>query len=354
MVLQVLEISRMIWPKGTAQDALLWVSVALAIAGPVIFIQTRRYYHRAKARERRWASMVRRAVKQGLTAAQIGHLRKFFVTRGNAQVDELLLHREKYRAQLLEFLRQNVNGAARTDVRMFGALFPEAGWSLRIQSAVDLQVGELCSLELAEGTHLGLIIEIVGSDVVLSIPRRNPSAGEIRVGQVGNLFAYRIGVGGFELAGKVVQADRQGIVYRQAGRVQPKGEHHLMANLDMACVLTAWPRKSAALLGTINDPSNSTGGDAAGGIQCKALQVSDRGMIFVTRSAGHILLQKQGVWELRLALEGGYNFVCRGFVSPSKTGNARFYMKFMDVHETGRRVLLQTIMNHAPVQERLG
>ncbi len=353
MLLQAIEASRTVWPRGTTPGALVWVAVALAVAGPLLLLQARKYYVRLRTRETVWIALLRHAINRGLTAAQIRQLRSFFASRGEAQIEKLLHDREIYRAQLLDYLR-SVQGAGRSAVRMFDTLFPDTRAPPRIASAGDLQVGELCSMELAKSTHLGVVTQVIGADVILSVPRRSSGGEEIRPGEAAKLYAYRIGAGGFELSGNVVRADRHGVIYRYAGRVEAKGAQHLMASLEMPCVLLAWPRKTTDVT-RLRKGSTSAASvlNLPGGIQCKTVQISDRGMTFVARSTGHSLLQKQKVWEVRLPLGGGYNFVCRGFVSPSRAGNGRFLMKFVDVHEAARRVLLATIKSHAPVPEHL-
>ncbi|MBI3394589.1 MAG: hypothetical protein HY042_02020 [Spirochaetia bacterium] len=393
------------WPEDRVRDTLLIVIfVVLAIIVPLVFIITRAYYKKSAERSSRWNMMMNQGLRRGLIPAEIKHLRTFFDTLTTGEVDDLIAHPGRYKRQLLEFLRHDPTASARGDVQLFDKLFPEVEWHIEINSAKDLQIGEVCTVEFPAETFLGTVLKVQENEILISIPEWIPSNSRITGGESTGLFVYRPGIGGFLLSGKVGKAGRNGFVYQHDGKVESKGEHHLMAIVELPCVLVPWPHKEeepgpGGGAATLSGPSvlsvtpgrdvsavgrgaPRTSADLPDQIKIRSVRISDRGMIFraesvvqsmkakevaaaqtniptddevepLTPTKAHDILKKSEIWELQLTLEDGYNFVCRVRAIPSNMGRGHFLMKFLDAPETGRKVLMQVIRRSDPMREQL-
>lgn len=352
------------WGEEAEHDMAM-VAIVLLIAVPIVFFIARWFYlHRAE-RDVRWTLMYRTALRRNLDNEEVGHLRRFFATLTREEQDLIVVDPRKLRARLAKFLSHDESSPSRVDVRILDKLFPEVKWHLDIQSPRDLQPGEVCSVEFKSDHRMGWVLKIREEDLLVSMPDWKPET--ILDGEHATIYFYRPGVGGFELGGVIKKAAPNGIVFRFDGTVHSNGEQHLMALLELDMTLHAWP---PAEKGTPKSPSESDADKesaSAGDVEilCKTERISDRGVLFKIigmKEDGRespvpnyiaALLKTHETWETEIVLPDGYTFSARGRLIPSMRTKGNYIMKFLDIGEAARSVLMVQIKRSGAAREQL-
>ncbi len=356
------------WGEEAERDMAV-VAVVLLIAVPIVFLLARWFYLSRAERDARWNLMYRTALRRKLNGEEVTHLHRFFTTLKHDEQDLIVLEPRRLRVRLADFLRKDEASPSRVDVRILDKLFPEVNWHVDIKSPKDLQPGEVCSVEFNSDHRMGVVVKIREDELLISMPDWKPES--VFDGERVTIYFYRPGVGGFELGGAVRKAAPNGIIFHFDGTVHSSGEQHLMAVLDLEMKRHTWPPAPPEGDGRVVEGKKSVGGadipigKEAPELLCRTERISDRGALFKIVGLNEegqkssvpsyiaALLKTHEMWEAEIVLPDGYRFSARGRLIPSVRSKGDYIMKFLDVGEAARSVLMVQIKKSGAEKEQL-
>lgn len=345
----------------------------------LVFVVTRGIYLRAGRRDARWSVLIQYAMRHQVRGKDLKILRRFYDGLTNDESLRVVDDRRYFHASLHDFLSSGRNISPlhmRDRVRMLDSLFPYANIQLDIKSIRDLQPGEICSLEFdsPEEPRLCTILRRKNDAVWLSAPGWSPAS--MPDGDQAQIYIFRPDAGGFLIEGRILRAEKEAVLFGDIGQIQPYGDRHLMAAIEVPLTLIPWPPIPAAPPQKMESEESQSPEASSPEAQstparvvpiqiqgtCKL--VSDRALLFFTEDqssgdegigrGGRDLLEGQEVWEIDLVLPGGFAFRCRGIVLPSgQGGRGRWLFKYLDADESQRRAIFEEIKGAGPKRERL-
>jgi len=347
------------WPDLSA--AALTVAVLFVLAGFAIFALTRFYYRRQAATEARWKALADYALKRKVNQRELDRLHRFFQNLSESEQNEALHSRRRLHALLHEHLVRESAWPARERVTLFDKLFPpvQADEAIEIKSERDLQPGETVALEWSGGRFLGAVVKRTEEgELWISIPESAPRGG--LQGMDAQVFAYRPGLGGFALQGRINRAGKEGVAFQPGGTVESLGEQHLMALLDLPTRLEPWEPDEPAQgrrdsIGARN-PAEAGVETPSPYMEGRAERISDRGLLFLpeegARDAAERLFPLHEIWQAEFTLPDGFVLRCRGRIVRAHAPG-RYVFRYTDLPDNARRILWDAIKRNNPRRERL-
>ncbi|MBX7058128.1 MAG: hypothetical protein K1X75_08665 [Leptospirales bacterium] len=354
------------WPVFSwafAAPGLIFIFILLVI----VFISRLRYLKEGQ-RKALWLSLAKFAVKRKLTPGELSLLKHFYDHLTEEEQDEAMHSKRKLHARLHDYLAHHSQIPARERVQMMDKLFPEIDFHMEVKSINDVQLGELCSAEFEEHRMLGAIVKKSDGALFVSLPDWRPHHDY--AGVAARLYFFRLNIGGFLMDGSLQRASPGGVVFEPSGAVEFLGERHLMMQISIPALFTAWsveahgPVQVAAPPQESGSAASAAGADATAAPPAASLplqfqgvtdRVSDRALVFVINrpsSAIEQLLHRYEVWEGDLELPGGFRLRCLGKITRAP-GPDRFLFRYLNLSEAARNVLWQTIQTHNPEREKL-
>lgn len=339
-----------IWPTVTIYDFLYVILffVAMFLLYRVVDMY---YLHQIRIRQI-WTRLIELSMRKGLTQKELKVLEEFFwglsdlKKRNLANIDL----KEGFRSLLIDAFGSSAK-VTEMHIKVLDKLFYEnEEIDKEIASMEDVRIGEICGVELSDNQYiLGTIMKVNGQELLISM--RDSLPDKSLINQMINVYIFRVGLGGFNLIGKVQKASANNLVFLLTDGIEMKGNEHLMAVIRISLVITQWlaikPNQEKLPL----ELPFETGGEQKI-IYGYTEKISDRAIVFnVTDSIYREMIQFDDLWEISFTLTSGYEFNCKGRIIPT---GSHFIFKFIDATDEARNQIFDEIRKNNPKRENLG
>lgn len=339
---------------------------------------------RQKSRVNHWNELQKFALARKCSQKDISILRKFYDSLTEEERELYLLpeNRNKLKNALYRFFLRNNENPTEREVEVFDKLF-RSGSEFRkeILGLADLVIGEVAALEADGKEDLTYVMQKTETELLLSAKGISP---ELLVpGKETKLYVFRPTSGGYLLSGKVVKANSNGLVFLYSGKIERKGESHLMLLEKVRIEISPWPPKNQEssveldrgklLLTEENidkqieilkriaseqrkkeDSPKFHIQEEAKAFSTFASRLSDRGLLFAfPPGLSSDVWKYQDLWEVSFTLGPEHTFHLHGKMMPTKQKSDEFLLKFVDSDETMRKELYQIIKELGGVRESL-
>jgi len=361
------------WPEvsgGTVFTAFIILLIIIAIIFFTNAIKTR-----TKVRDEAWEQLLIYALKKGFSQKEVALLQAFFSGLSESEKEAFNLYTNKkasYTMLYSFFLKQEMIPSDQK-VKILGSLFFERKADFLPKSTLDLNIGEVCSLETPGKKYLSIVLKKTDSKLLLK--NNNWLNEEKDMSMPASVFCFRNGFGGFALVGKIIAVVKEGIVFDYAGKIEKRGEEKLVTSIELPFELktTSLVRREVEdspiladdivnksldeideLLG--NKPVKSPPKDkisekpktevVKGTIRNFALteKISDKSIQF--KFVGAVpddTLRRSEVWEINLKFPSGFIFLAKGNIVQVPNSDGSFLLKFTEVNEDLKQKLIAEI-----------
>lgn len=317
----------------------IFIVVVIILAMALIAVVSIWFFNHSKEREKAWLLLYRHARKKNIESKLIPILKSYYYSLPAKDRLDTLLDPPSFRKTLSAFLAlQKLEDEEKLEI--LNKLFESKRLSHELENVSDLLVGETIALHVSSLTRdmhlLGRVTEHRDDSIILST--RN--AASLKGGLTSELHAYRPGVGGYAIPGKIIAAGRSFVQFSGSGKIDFHGEFHLMTYFELQLTFSTWPPKE--------------GDETKEVYRAKSKKVSDRGMTFVF--IDHILsslLKTQSVWQVETILPGDQSIVTRGNIIVLPGDHHEYLFRFIDLSEEHSAALFHFIREHDPVREYL-
>jgi len=279
-------------------------------------------------------------LNRNLSKRQYQAVHRFFHSLKEAQQNEILLSQKALAHYLHQFLRQQDDIPANDRVEIFDKVLPGITPQIEIKTVADLRSGEPCAVDTAQTSHLATVLKTKDDQVLLSLTEK----AALPPGPA-KLYAYRPNLGGFLLSGAVTKSNGMSVIFKHSGPIEFRGDQHLMAIVNVALKLEAWPKPEVeAELEPGEAPPDLLE------LHAETERISDRAMaIRFFERPPDLVLKRQEFWEMTLELPGD-PLVCRVRIARYKPPEL-WLVRPVDLDDAGHRRLYQFIAENKPVRE---
>lgn len=282
-------------------------------------------------------------MRRGLTKAQLAAVDVFFKGLNHHEQDEIMLSQKAFENHLHHYLDSHPGLSAADRVEIFDKMLPGIVPQIEIKSVADLRLGELAAVDINKKSILATILKTRDNQVLLSLTEKI----QLTARTPAHLYAYRPNLGGFLMDGQIIKSNGQSIIFEFSGKIEFRGDQHLMTQVAVAFSITRWPKAEVEIEGEKTVEETELGHDEFDGYTEK---LSDRAMVvnFTTKPPDWAI-KKQEYWELSLNLPEN-PLVCRVRIVPYKT-NQSWMLRPVDLEAAERNRLYKFIAANEPVRE---
>jgi len=373
-----------IWPEASYIN--LVYAILIIAVGFIGYLIVNIFFMAGKTKERNWSVIEAFARRNKLSGKEIKILKIFFEQLPVTSQESLDFAFEKaeFKNQLHRFLLKFPDLDAEWKVRIIDKLFPRKDHLIEIKSLYDLYEGENCGLEVNDIHYLVRIVKKTQKELLLSATEWIPDAK--LVNQAVKLYAYRPDIGGFLLSGTIRAIVKSGMIFTHDGKVEQKGDSHLMTVMEIPVELSSWTMKREKIViekeekpvikkalpqeqefidldeieenkpveENVPDEPDEKIIESRVDVKLDAItdRISDRALLFSISRGMPSELWKHEVWELKMVLPGDREFKCRGNIIKTSSSN-KYIFKYIDATGEMQKNLFQMIKENNPVRERL-
>ncbi|TGM70079.1 hypothetical protein EHQ96_11370 [Leptospira levettii] len=330
-----------------------------------------------------WVEFQRYAIARKCNQVELNILHSFYDHLSEEEREIYLLpeNRNKLKNALYRyFLKSNANTTEK-EVNLFDKLFRSGvEFKKEILSLNDLTVGEVAALEADGREELTYVMQKTSDELLLST--KGLSKDLLVPGKEAKLYVFRPSSGGYLLDGKVIKTNESGVVFHFNGKIERKGESHLMLMDKMSITVSPWPPpeekkdleldkhklllseenidKQLEVLKRIakdqkeNNEKKFEIKETAKPFITLSERLSDRGILFTFPSGiSSEIWKHQDLWEVSFSFDKGPTFHIRAKMMPTKQKSDIYLLRYVDADETMRKSLYEEIRKRGGVREVL-
>lgn len=330
-----------------------------------------------------WVEFQRYAIARKCNQVELNILHSFYDHLSEEEREIYLLpeNRNKLKNALYRyFLKSNANTTEK-EVNLFDKLFRSGvEFKKEILSLNDLTVGEVAALEADGREELTYVMQKTSDELLLST--KGLSKDLLVPGKEAKLYVFRPSSGGYLLDGKVIKTNESGVIFHFNGKIERKGESHLMLMDKMSITVSPWPPpeekkdleldkhklllseenidKQLEVLKRIakdqkeNNEKKFEIKETAKPFITLSERLSDRGILFTFPSGiSSEIWKHQDLWEVSFSFDKGPTFNIRAKMMPTKQKSDVYLLRYVDADETMRKSLYEEIRKRGGVREVL-
>ncbi|GBF42517.1 hypothetical protein LPTSP2_18050 [Leptospira ellinghausenii] len=330
-----------------------------------------------------WVEFQRYAIARKCNQVELNILHSFYDHLSEEEREIYLLpeNRNKLKNALYRyFLKSNANTTEK-EVNLFDKLFRSGvEFKKEILSLNDLTVGEVAALEADGREELTYVMQKTSDELLLST--KGLSKDLLVPGKEAKLYVFRPSSGGYLLDGKVIKTNESGVVFHFNGKIERKGESHLMLMDKMSITVSPWPPpeekkdleldkhklllseenidKQLEVLKRIakdqkeNNEKKFEIKETAKPFITLSERLSDRGILFTFPTGiSSEIWKHQDLWEVSFSFDKGPTFNIRAKMMPTKQKSDIYLLRYVDADETMRKSLYEEIRKRGGVREVL-
>lgn len=189
-----------------------------------------------------WVEFQRYAIARKCNQVELNILHSFYDNLNDEEREVYLLpeNRNKLKNALYRyFLKSNANTTEK-EVNLFDKLFRSGvEFKKEILSLNDLTVGEVGALEADGREELTYVMQKTADELLLSA--KGISKDLLVPGKEAKLYVFRPSSGGYLLDGRVLRTNESGLIFHFNGKIERKGESHLMLTDKISITVSPWP-----------------------------------------------------------------------------------------------------------------
>ena len=194
-----------------------------------------------------------------------------------------------------------------------------------------------------------------------------------------SLYFYRNNLGGFLIPGLAKKISTNGMLFRQEGDIETKGEEHLVAEIKKDVEIFPWgislqesnvtPNDDNEIPdlqedptdvintseeNTVNDAQSSpTNSEVTVSLKATMIKLSDRAILLSIKDPyfNDAVLKKVDIWELALNFTPDMTpILLKGKLMRSNYFTDSFLFKFISPSELDLKIIFEEIKKHSPVR----
>ncbi|MGV3667117.1 MAG: hypothetical protein ACO1NV_13360 [Leptospira bouyouniensis] len=370
-----------IFPKF---DTIYIFYIALMGLAAFIYVKFMNYLQNKQASVvNHWVEFQRYAIARKCNQVELNILRDFYEHLNEEEREVYLLpeNRNKLKNALYRyFLKSNTNTTEK-EVDLFDKLFRSGvEFKKEILSLNDLTIGEVAALEADGREELTYVMQKTADELLLSV--KGISKDLLVPGKSAKLYVFRPSSGGYLLDGTVVKTNESGLIFHFNGKIERKGESHLMLLDKISITVSPWPPpeqkkdleldknklllseenidKQLEVLKRIakdqkeNNEKRFDMKETAKPFITLSERLSDRGVLFTFPAGISAEIWKhQDLWEVSFSFDNGPDFHIRAKMMPTKQKSDLYLLRFVDADEATRKSLYEEIRKRGGVREVL-
>lgn len=330
-----------------------------------------------------WVEFQRYAIARKCNQVELNILHSFYDHLNDDEREMYLLpeNRNKLKNALYRYFLKSTANTTEKEVNLFDKLFRSGvEFKKEILSLNDLTIGEVAALEADGREELTYVMQKTSDELLLSA--KGISKDLLVPGKEAKLYVFRPSSGGYLLDGKVIRTNESGVVFHFNGKIERKGESHLMLLDKMSITVSPWPPpeqkkdleldknklmlseenidKQLEVLKRIakdqkeNNEKRFDIKDTAKPFITLSERLSDRGILFIFPiGISSEIWKYQDLWEVSFSFEKGPEFHIRAKMMPTKQKSDLYLLRFVDADETMRKSLYEEIRKRGGVREVL-
>lgn len=330
-----------------------------------------------------WVEFQRYAIARKCNQVELNILHSFYDHLNDDEREMYLLpeNRNKLKNALYRYFLKSTANTTEKEVNLFDKLFRSGvEFKKEILSLNDLTIGEVAALEADGREELTYVMQKTSDELLLSA--KGISKDLLVPGKEAKLYVFRPSSGGYLLDGKVIRTNESGVIFHFNGKIERKGESHLMLLDKMSITVSPWPPpeqkkdleldknklmlseenidKQLEVLKRIakdqkeNNEKRFDIKDTAKPFITLSERLSDRGILFTFPSGiSSEIWKHQDLWEVSFSFEKGPEFHVRAKMMPTKQKSELFLLRFVDADEAMRKSLYEEIRKRGGVREVL-
>ncbi|MBP9885918.1 MAG: hypothetical protein KBF93_06460 [Leptospiraceae bacterium] len=365
-----------IWPETNAYTVLqVFIFILLFV---LVILVARLIFIRRKTTDSSWTHILNYAYNKKLSAKEINVLEHFFNSLDLSVSDKakLLSDKKSFQNYLYSYLKKYHSDSVESYVKILDKLFPMDN-NLEIKSLLDIHVGEVCAIEFEGLYFLARVINKTQSEVLLSI--NDNAMKRDKEGSSVSLYFYRNNLGGFLIPGLAKKISTNGMLFRQEGDIETKGEEHLVAEIKKDVEIFPWgislqesnvtPNDDNEIPdlqedptdvintseeNTVNDAQSSpTNSEVTVSLKATMIKLSDRAILLSIKDPyfNDAVLKKVDIWELALNFTPDMTpILLKGKLMRSNYFTDSFLFKFVSPSELDLKIIFEEIKKHSPVR----
>ena len=365
-----------IWPETNAYTVLqVFIFILLFV---LVILVARLIFIRRKTTDSSWTHILNYAYNKKLSAKEINVLEHFFNSLDLSVSDKakLLSDKKSFQNYLYSYLKKYHSDSVESYVKILDKLFPMDN-NLEIKSLLDIHVGEVCAIEFEGLYFLARVINKTQSEVLLSI--NDNAMKRDKEGSSVSLYFYRNNLGGFLIPGLAKKISTNGMLFRQEGDIETKGEEHLVAEITKDVEIFPWgislqesnvtPNDDNEIPdlqedptdvintseeNTVNDAQSSpTNSEVTVSLKATMIKLSDRAILLSIKDPyfNDAVLKKVDIWELALNFTPDMTpILLKGKLMRSNYFTDSFLFKFVSPSELDLKIIFEEIKKHSPVR----
>ena len=365
-----------IWPETNAYTVLqVFIFILLFV---LVILVARLIFIRRKTTDSSWTHILNYAYNKKLSAKEINVLEHFFNSLDLSVSDKakLLSDKKSFQNYLYSYLKKYHSDSVESYVKILDKLFPMDN-NLEIKSLLDIHVGEVCAIEFEGLYFLARVINKTQSEVLLSI--NDNAMKRDKEGSSVSLYFYRNNLGGFLIPGLAKTISPNGMLFRQEGDIETKGEEHLVAEIKKDVEIFPWgislqesnvtPNDDNEIPdlqedptdvintseeNTVNDAQSSpTNSEVTVSLKATMIKLSDRAILLSIKDPyfNDAVLKKVDIWELALNFTPDMTpILLKGKLMRSNYFTDSFLFKFVSPSELDLKIIFEEIKKHSPVR----
>lgn len=370
-----------IFPKF---DTIYIFYIALMGLAAFIYVKFMNYLQNKQASVvNHWVEFQRYAIARKCNQVELNILRDFYEHLNEEEREVYLLpeNRNKLKNALYRyFLKSNTNTTEK-EVDLFDKLFRSGvEFKKEILSLNDLTIGEVAALEADGREELTYVMQKTADELLLSV--KGISKDLLVSGKSAKLYVFRPSSGGYLLDGTVVKTNESGLIFHFNGKIERKGESHLMLLDKISITVSPWPPpeqkkdleldknklllseenidKQLEVLKRIakdqkeNNEKRFDMKETAKPFITLSERLSDRGVLYTFPAGISAEIWKhQDLWEVSFSFDNGPDFHIRAKMMPTKQKSDLYLLRFVDADEATRKSLYEEIRKRGGVREVL-
>ncbi|MBM9590073.1 hypothetical protein JWG41_06430 [Leptospira sp. 201903075] len=331
-----------------------------------------------------WVEFQRYAAARKCTQLELNILHSFYDHLNEDEQEFYLLpeNRNKLKNALYRYFLKSNGNTTEKEVELFDKLFRSGvEFKKEILSLNDLSVGEVAALEADGREELTYVMQKTADELLLSI---KGISKDLQVpGKEAKLYVFRPSSGGYLLEGTILRTNESGAIFHFNGRIERKGESHLMLMDKVSITVSPWPPpdekkqvleldknklllteenidKQLEVLKRIakdqkeNNQKRFEMKETPTTFITMSERLSDRGVLFTFPSGiSQEIWKLQDLWEVSFSLENGPMFNIRAKMMPTKQKSDLYLLRYVDADETVRKTLYEEIRKRGGVREVL-
>ncbi|MCG6143073.1 hypothetical protein [Leptospira bandrabouensis] len=331
-----------------------------------------------------WVEFQRFAVARKCNQVELNILHAFYDHLSEEEREIYLLpeNRNKLKNALYRyFLKSNANTTEK-EVDLFDKLFRSGvEFKKEILSLNELTIGEVAALEADGREELTYVMQKTTDELLLSV--KGLSKDLLVPGKEAKLYVFRPSSGGYLLEGKVVRTNESGVIFHFNGKIERKGESHLMLTDKVSITVSPWPPpdekkqvleldknklllteenidKQLEVLKRIakdqkeNNEKRFDIKETPRPFITLSERLSDRGILFsFPPGTSSEIWKQQDLWEVSFSFENGPMFHIRAKMMPTKQKSDLYLLRYVDADETVRKTLYEEIRKRGGIREVL-